>query len=73
MRRRDGCIQHVIAVLIVAGYGCVQWFVLTHVVPEQNMGLAMRSLGMLDAALGFVLGFYYGASNQSSPRKPGEP
>jgi hypothetical protein len=52
----------VLAGLIVVGYLVVQWFLLTHVVAADMREIVMRSLGMLDAALGLVLGYYFGSS-----------
>jgi hypothetical protein len=55
----------VLAALIVGGYIAVQWFLLTHVVAPEMREIVKRSLGMLDAALGLVLGFYFGSSSSS--------
>lgn len=66
----DKWTQHLIAIGVIAGYGVVQWFVLTHPIPPENVNLAMRSLGILDLAVGLILGFYFGASLKRSPAAP---
>jgi hypothetical protein len=61
---KDGAMQHLVAFAVVAGYYAAQWFVLTHSVEAGMRDIVLRSLGMLDAALVYVLGFYFGATNQ---------
>ena len=51
-----------IAFLIVGLYIGVQAYVLGYVIPEGSLNIVMRSLGTLDAALGLVLGYYFGSS-----------
>ncbi len=54
-----------LAFLIVGGYMLVQWFILTHVIPTEMRDLVMRMLGVLDAALGMVLSYFFGSSSSS--------
>lgn len=51
-----------LAFLIVGLYIGVQAYVLGFVIPEASVNIAMRSLGTLDAAVGLVLGYYFGSS-----------
>jgi hypothetical protein len=52
----------ILAFMILGLYICVQGYVLGYVIPEGSMNIVMRSLGTLDAALGLVLGYYFGSS-----------
>lgn len=51
-----------LAGVIVGLYVFVQYFILTHTVDPTMKDFVLRSLGMLDAALGLVLGYYFGSS-----------
>lgn len=42
----------ILAGLIVLGYALVQWWILAHVIAPEMREIVMRSLGVLDAALG---------------------
>lgn len=55
----------ILAGVIVFGYFAVQWFILSHIVPSEQREIVMRSLGVLDTALGLVLGYYFGSSSGS--------
>lgn len=52
----------VLAGLIVGLYIYVQWYLLSSVIDPSMKDFVLRSLGMLDAALGLVLGYYFGSS-----------
>lgn len=52
----------VIASLIIGLYIVVQWYLLGHVIDSTMREIVLRSLGTLDAALGLVLGYYFGSS-----------
>jgi len=52
----------VLAFSIMALYIGVQAYILGYVVPEASVNIVMRSLGTLDAAVGLVLGYYFGSS-----------
>jgi hypothetical protein len=52
----------ILAFLIIGLYIGVQAYVLGFVIPESSINIAMRSLGTLDAAVGLVLGYYFGSS-----------
>jgi len=52
----------VLAFSIMALYIGVQAYVLGYVIPEGSINIVMRSLGTLDAAVGLVLGYYFGSS-----------
>lgn len=55
----------VLAGLIVLGYATVQWWLLAHVIAPEMREIVMRSLGVLDAALGMCLTYYFGSSSGS--------
>lgn len=55
----------VLAALIVLGYAVVQWWLLAHVIAPEMREIVMRSLGVLDAALGMCLTYYFGSSSGS--------
>jgi hypothetical protein len=52
----------IIAALILGLYMFVQWFILGHVVESSMREIVLRSLGTLDAAVGLILGYYFGSS-----------
>lgn len=58
----------VLAGLIVSLYIGVQIAVFTLVIDPSMRDLVMRSMGTLDAALGLVLGYYYGSSSGSAAK-----
>lgn len=58
----------VLAGLIVGLYIGVQYYVLAHVLEPGQINIVMRSLGTLDAALGLVLGYYFGSSASSAAK-----
>jgi hypothetical protein len=58
----------VLAGLIVGLYIGVQYYVLAYVLQPEQINIVMRSLGTLDAALGLVLGYYFGSSASSAKK-----
>lgn len=52
----------IIAVFILGLFGFVQIYTLTAVVPVESRDLATRGLGILDIAVGLVLGYYFGST-----------
>ncbi|MGH8700063.1 MAG: hypothetical protein ACREVR_02650 [Burkholderiales bacterium] len=52
----------VLAVLVIAGYAGATGYILTHVIVPEMESLVMRTLGVLDAALGMVSAYYFGSS-----------
>lgn len=61
----DSLTPRILAGIVVCGYISVQWFLLEHVVAQEMREIVMRSLGVLDTALGLVLGYYFGTSASS--------
>lgn len=59
---REDWTQRVLAGAVVLLYALVQWYLLSHVIVEEMRELVMRSLGVLDVALGMVLSYYFGSS-----------
>lgn len=62
----DRATPRTLAALVLSGYFFVQWFILYHIVPAESRDLVMRSLGTLDAAVGLVLGYYFGSSSSTT-------
>jgi hypothetical protein len=52
----------VIAALILGLYVTVQWYILGNVIEASMREIVLRSMGTLDAAVGLVLGYYFGSS-----------
>lgn len=52
-----------LALTVVLVWGLVQWFMFTHVIPQEMRELIARILGTLDGALMLVLSYYFGASH----------
>lgn len=52
----------ILAFSIMGLYIGVQAYILGYVIPEESINIVMRSLGTLDAAVGLVLGYYFGSS-----------
>lgn len=62
----DEWTPRIIALYVLALYGFVQWFTLTHVIAPESRDLATRGMGILDLAVGLVLGYYFGSSMHSA-------
>ena len=56
----------ILAACVMGLYIGVQFWVLAYVLEPAQMNVVMRSLGTLDAAVGLVLGYYFGSSLGSS-------
>ena len=54
----------ILAILVVAAWGLIQYHLLTHVVPSEMREIIIRVLGTLDGALVMVLSYYFGASHK---------
>jgi hypothetical protein len=52
----------ILAGLIIGLYIGVQFYLLGYVLDDKQVNIVMRSLGTLDAAVGLVLGYYFGSS-----------
>lgn len=55
-----------LAVLIVAAYIAVQWYVLGHVIDTGMREIVLRSLGTIDGALMLILSYYFGGMNKTA-------
>lgn len=64
----DSWTPRILAAAVVTGYFAVQWFILSHIVPGEMREIVLRSLGVLDTALGLVLGYYFGSSRGSAAK-----
>jgi len=53
----------ILAGLVVVGFFAVQAAIILLSLPDGAKELILRTLGTLDAALGMVLGYYYGSSH----------
>lgn len=58
----------VLAVLIISTYAGVTAYLLTHVIVPDMESLVMRTLGVLDAALGLCLAYFFGSSSGSKEK-----
>jgi hypothetical protein len=64
----DNWTPRLLAFVILLGWISLQWFLLHEIVPEQNKDLIMRGMGILDIAVGLVLGYYFGSSAGSKQK-----
>ncbi|MBI3481261.1 MAG: hypothetical protein HY016_13060 [Nitrosomonadales bacterium] len=62
----DSWTPRILAAVVVVGYLSVQWYILSHIVPQEMREIVLRSMGTLDMALGLVLGYYFGSSAGSA-------
>lgn len=59
----------IIAALIIGAWGVINYYIFSgHILPPEMMNIAMRSMGTLDAALGLILGYYFGSSAGSKAK-----
>ncbi len=64
----DSLTPRLLAGLIMGLYIAVQWYLLHEIIDESMREIVMRSLGTLDAAVGLVLGYYFGSSISSAQK-----
>jgi len=64
----DSWTPRVIAGIIIGLYCYVQWFLLSGIVDHSMEAFVLRSLGTLDAAVGMILGYYFGSSVGSAQK-----
>jgi hypothetical protein len=57
-----------LSILVVCAWALIQYFLLTHVIPQEMRELVARVLGTLDGALMLVLSFYFGGSSDSQDK-----
>jgi hypothetical protein len=57
-----------LSILVVVAWALIQYFLLTHVIPQEMRELVARVLGTLDGALMLVLSFYFGGSSDSQDK-----
>jgi len=58
----------ILAGLVISLYIGVQFYLLGYVLDDRQVNVVMRSLGTLDAAVGLVLGYYFGSSVGSATK-----
>jgi len=56
----------ILALIVVAAWGIVQWFLLHNVIDPSMRELVARVLGTLDGALMLVLSYYFGSAHKHS-------
>lgn len=59
---------NIIAVVILLGFFMVQWYVVTHVIPDASKDIVQRTLGTLDMMTGAVVFFFFGTSKGSTAK-----
>lgn len=64
----DSWTPRILAGCIIGLYIGVQYYVLGHVIDPSMREVVMRSLGTLDAAVGLILGYYFGSSLGSAQK-----
>jgi hypothetical protein len=57
-----------LAVLVIAAWGFVQYFLMTNVIDPSMRELVARVLGTLDGAVIMILSFYFGSSSGSQAK-----
>lgn len=62
----DSWTPRILAGVVILGWFALQWFLLTHVIPQEMREIVLRGLGTLDMAVGLVLGYYFGSSAGSA-------
>ena len=58
----DSWTPRALAGIVILGWFALQWFLLTHLIPQEMREIVLRGLGTLDMAVGLVLGYYFGSS-----------
>lgn len=58
----------ILAGAVILGWFGVQWFLLTHIIPQEMREIVLRGLGTLDLAIGLILGYYFGSSSGSQAK-----
>lgn len=64
----DSWTPRILALIVVAGWLVIQYFLFNHIVPSEMRELIARMLGTLDASLTLVLGYYFGTSSGSAAK-----
>jgi hypothetical protein len=54
-----------LAVLVILGYGALQYVLLTRALPDANHDLIIRSIGIIEGALVTAWSFFFGSSSGS--------
>ncbi len=72
-RKREVATQdwtpRILAALVLSLYVGIQYYIWSgHVIDPSMRDIVMRSLGTLDAAVGLVLGYYFGSSSGSAAK-----
>ena len=65
---KDSMTPRVLALVVVAGWFLIQWYLLQHIIDDGMREIIMRTLGTLDMALGMILGYYFGSSASSAAK-----
>ncbi len=68
IQTQDSWTPRILAASVMGLYIGVQWYILGHIIDAGMREVIMRSLGTLDAAVGLVLGYYFGSSIGSSQK-----
>jgi hypothetical protein len=68
IQAQDSWTPRILAAAVIGLYIGVQWYILGHIIDSAMKEVVMRSLGTLDAAVGLILGYYFGSSVGSSQK-----
>lgn len=60
--------KHVVGMIVMIAFLCGHLALLFKPIPVDNKDPFIHSLGMLDAAVSFIVGYYYGSSSGSKAK-----
>jgi uncharacterized membrane protein YjfL (UPF0719 family) len=61
-------IGHILGVIIVVGCFIILYLMMVLVIPKENLSTVNQAVGFVYGMLGLVVGYFFGASKQDSPK-----